>query len=132
MFSDGFGFIGRRPLEAGPRLFNQNVDTTYFSTGLEGAFNAADRTWYWDVSGVYGKNEASQRKTGALNIARIATALGPLHECLATSGCVPLTIFGGQGNGDGTITPEMLNYISFVQSDNSEQELTDFTADVSK
>ena len=131
VFEDGFGFIGRRPLEAGPRVFNQNVDTTYFSTGLEGSFNAADRSWFWDVSGVYGKNQASQRKTGALNIARIERALGPLDECNNTPGCVPLDIFGGQGSGSGTITPEMLNYISFVQSDNSEQEMTDFTANIS-
>ncbi len=131
VFEDGFGFIGRRPLEAGPRIFNQNVDTTYFSTGLEGSFTAADRNWFWDVNGVYGKNQGSQRKTGALNIARIATALGPVDECNNTPGCVPLNIFGGQGDGSGTITPEMLNYISFVQSDNSEQELTDFTANIS-
>ncbi len=132
LFDDGFGFIGRRPLEAGPRVFNQDVDTFYFSSGLDGAFNAANRNWFWDVSAVYAKNEASQTKTGALNIARIATALGPLADCEATSGCVPLNIFGGQGaNGEGTITPEMLEYISFVQHDNSQQELTDFTANIS-
>ncbi|WP_154222259.1 TonB-dependent receptor domain-containing protein [Marinicella rhabdoformis] len=127
----GVGFIGRRPLEAGPRLFQQNVDTTYFSTGLEGSFNAADRNWYWDVKGAYGKNQASQRKTGALNIARIERALGPVDVCNNTPGCVPLNIFGGQGNGEGTITQDMLNYISFIQSDNSEQELTNFTANIS-
>ncbi|VAW46831.1 TonB-dependent receptor, partial [hydrothermal vent metagenome] len=105
--------------------------TAYFSTGLEGSFTAVDRNWFWDVNGAYGKNEGSQRKTGALNIARIATALGPVDVCNNTPGCVPLNIFGGQGDGSGTITPEMLNYISFVQSDNSEQELTDFTANIS-
>ncbi len=131
VFEDGFGFIGRRPLEAGPRVFNQDVDTVYFSTGLEGSFTAAERNWFWDVKGAYGQNQANQRKTGALNIARIATALGPVDVCNNTPGCVPLNIFGGQGGGEGTITPEMLNYISFIQSDNSEQELTDFTANIS-
>lgn len=131
VFEDGFGFIGRRPIEAGPRVFNQNVDTFYFSAGLNGSLDIGDRNWYWDVTGVYGKNSASQRKTGALNIRRIANALGPLDVCEATPGCVPLNIFGGQGDGSGTITPEMLNYISFVQNDNSEQVLTDFTANMS-
>jgi iron complex outermembrane receptor protein len=132
LFDDGFGFIGRRPLEAGPRIFKQDVDTFYFSSGLDGSFNAANRSWFWDVSAVYAKNQASQTKTGALNIARIASALGPLADCEATPGCVPLNIFGGQGaNGEGTITPEMLEYISFVQHDSSEQELTDFTANLS-
>jgi iron complex outermembrane receptor protein len=130
LFADGFGFIGRRPLEAGPRVFNQDVDTMYFATGFTGSFNAAQRNWYWDVNAVYGKNKASQSKTGALNIARIATALGPLDTCNATPGCVPLNLFGGQAGG-GTITQEMLDYISFVQHDNSQQELTDFTANIS-
>ena len=44
--------------------------------------------------------------------------------------CVPLNIFGGQGDGSGTITPEMLNYIRPVLHDNSEQELKDFTANI--
>ena len=130
LFSDGFGFIGRRPLEAGPRVFEQDVDTFYFATGLTGSFNAAERNWFWDVNAVYGKNSATQLKTGALNIARIATALGPLDDCNATAGCVPLNLFGGQAGG-GTITPEMLDYISFVQHDSSEQKLTDFTANIS-
>lgn len=131
IFADGFGFIGRRPLEAGPRIFNQDVDTFYFATGLEGSFNAANRNWFWDVNGVYGRNKASQIKTGALNIARIATALGPIDGCNAAPGCVPLNLFGGQGSGSGTITQEMLDYISFVQKDQSEQKLTDFTANIS-
>jgi len=130
VFEDGYGFIGRRPLEAGPRIFNQDVDTFYFATGLEGSFNAADRSWYWDINAAYGKNQASQRKTGALNIARIERALGPVDVCNNTPGCVPLNLFGGQGNGSGSITPEMLNYISFIQADNSEQELSDFTANI--
>ena len=130
LFSDGFGFIGRRPLEAGPRVFNQDVDTFYFATGLEGTFNAGNRNWFWDVNAIYAKNRATQLKTGALNIARIAQALGPLDDCNATAGCVPLNLFGGQAGG-GTITPEMLNYISFVQNDTSQQELTDFTANIS-
>lgn len=131
VFEDGFGFIGRRPLEAGPRVFNQNVDTFYFSTGLTGSFDLADRNWFWDVTSVYGKNTASQRKTGALNIRRIANALGPLSACEAIPGCVPLNLFGGQEGGGGSITPEMLNYISFIQNDNSEQKLTDFSANIS-
>ena len=130
VFSDGFGFIGRRPLEAGPRIFQQDVDTFQFATGFTGSFNAANRSWFWDVNAVYGKNQADQVKNGALNIQRIANALGPLDACLALPGCVPLNIFGGQGDGQGTITPEMLNYISFVQKDSSEQELTDFTANI--
>lgn len=130
IFEDGYGFIGRRPLEAGPRIFNQDVNTSYFSASLNGDFNLGNRNWYWDVTGLYGKNKASQRKYGALNIRRIATALGPVDVCNNTPGCVPLNLFGGQGGGEGSITQDMLDYISFVQNDNSEQELTDFTANI--
>ncbi len=30
--------ITRRPVEVGPRIFNQDVDTTYFNVGLDGSF----------------------------------------------------------------------------------------------
>ena len=129
LFADGFGFIGRRPLEAGPRVFRQDVDTFYFQVGFDGAFEAADRQFYWDVNYVFGNNQANQIKTGALNIKRISEALGPLDECLAIPGCVPLNLFGGQAGG-GTITQDMLDYISFVQKDESENELRDFTANL--
>jgi len=130
VFADGFGFIGRRPLEAGPRRFRQDVDTFYAATGLTGDFEWSGRYFSWDVNYVYGNNQANQIKDGALNIRRISEALGPLEDCQATPGCVPLNIFGGQGGGEGTITQEMLNFISFVQKDESENELRDFSANL--
>lgn len=131
LFADGFGFIGRRPLEAGPRIFEQDVDTFYFGTGFKGSFQAMDRVFYWDANYIYGDNQANQTKFGALNIRRIAEALGPLDECNATPGCVPLNLFGGQGSGNGTITDEMLDYISFVQKDESRNQLRDLSLNLS-
>ncbi len=131
VFADGFGFIGRRPIELGPRVFRQDVDTFYTATGFRGEFEAADRLFFWDINYAYGNNQANQIKTGALNIARIATALGPLDECQSTPGCVPFNIFGGQGSGGGTITQEMLDYVTFIQKDESENELRDLTANIS-
>ncbi len=131
VFGDGFGFIGRRPLEVGPRIFEQDVDTFYFGTGFKGSFQAMDRVFYWDVNYIYGDNQANQTKFGALNIRRIAEALGPLDECNATPGCVPLNLFGGQGSGNGTITEEMLDYISFVQKDESRNQLRDLSLNLS-
>jgi iron complex outermembrane receptor protein len=44
---------------------------------------------------------------------------------------VPFNIFGGQGaNGDGTITQEMLDYVTFVEHDVSEQTLVDVVANI--
>ncbi|WP_313737404.1 TonB-dependent receptor domain-containing protein, partial [Sphingobium yanoikuyae] len=90
-----------------------------------GEFKLGQGTWYWDINGVYSVNSAKQVMTGNINAARLAQALGPVSEC--TGECVPFNIFGGLG----TITPEMLAYVSFVQRDRSSQELGDISANLS-
>ncbi|MCH8221543.1 MAG: TonB-dependent receptor [Proteobacteria bacterium] len=123
-------FIGRRPLEVGPRIFDQSVDTWYLSGRVDGEFTVGDREVYWDIGAAWSKNSASQLKQGAANSAKLKQALGPLADC--TAPCVPLNIFGGQGaNGQGTITQDMLDFVTFVQHDVSDQELTDITLNVS-
>jgi len=124
-------FMGRRPLEAGPRIFNQTVNTWYISGGFDGSFEANDRNFYWDVTAVYSKNRADQLKNGAFNSRHLKIALGPLDECNATPGCVPFNFFGGQGSGNGTITQAMLDWVGFVQKDLSEQTLYDINANLS-
>ncbi|SKA16348.1 TonB-dependent receptor [Novilysobacter spongiicola] len=119
--------IGRRPVEGGARVFEQQVDTQYFAAGLEGSFEAAERSWFWDVNFATSKNEAEQTNYGSYNIRNIALALGDPDVCAATSGCVPLNVFGGPG----TITDEMLAWIQPVVRDRSEQTLDVFTANMS-
>ncbi len=118
-------FITRRPLEGGPRIFTQDVDTSYFTTGLNGDFNIGDRQYFWDVNYVTAENRATQNVRGTYNIAHIQRALGPVADC--TAPCVPLNIFGGPG----TITQDMLDYILFNEVDRSEQKLTTWTANIS-
>lgn len=125
-------FIGRRPLEAGPRIFEQSVNTFYLAAGLEGNFKTGLGNIFWDTTAAFGINRADQLKYGAFNSAKLEKALGPLDACDADPSCVPFNIFGGQGaNGGGTITQEMLDYVSFVQKDVSQQELIDVTANIS-
>lgn len=136
-------FLTRRPLEAGPRIFEQDVDTWYLGGGLEGEFQAADRSFFWDVNGAWSRNNANQIKFGDFNSRRIEDALGPAFQdtdgtwrCGTPDdpipGCVPLNLFGGQGpDGQGTITQEMLDYVTFIEQDTSEQELVLFTANLS-
>ena len=119
-----FRFLGRRPIEGGPRIFDQNVQTTYFGAGLEGSFDLGQRLMSWDLNLVRAKNDAEQTTRGSYNIARIAQALGPVANC--TAPCVPLNLFGGPG----TLTPEMLNYIAFNGTDTSEQNLTVISANI--
>src|SRR5690606_1481117 len=118
--------IGRRPVEGGPRIFEQEVDTWYFGTGLQGSFDAADRIFFWDVNFATSENEANQTNFGSYNIRRIAMALGPVDACNADPQCVPLDIFSG-----GSITPEMLNYIQPVVRDYSLNEVQLFSANLS-
>jgi iron complex outermembrane receptor protein len=140
-------FIGRRPLEGGPRLFEQNVDTWYLGGGFKGDFRLAERDFYWDLNAVWSRNDASQTTHGSYNSQKLKNALGPAGHDSAGDlvcgvpdgtglvadpipGCVPFNIFGGQGTGSGTITQAMLDYIRPVLHDTSEQELKDVTANL--
>ena len=116
--NNNFVFIGRRPLEVGPRIFTQNVDTWYFNAGLTGSFDLGSRSFGWDVNYAHSRNSAVQRFTNGYNIARIRTALGDPAVCAATPGCTPLDLFGGQGR---PFTPAMINYIRTNQRDASTQ-----------
>jgi iron complex outermembrane receptor protein len=124
-------FIGRRPLEAGPRIFQQDVDTYFGTLGLEGGIHTGDRGLFWDVTASYGENRGFQQKFGAFNAARLAVALGDPAVCAATPNCVPFNTFGGLGpDGNGSITQEMLNFVGFVQRDFSEQTLFDVAGNI--
>jgi iron complex outermembrane receptor protein len=114
-----FGWVTRRPVEAGPRIFNQDVNTWYFSTGLRGTLHWGDG-FAWDLNFSDSDNKASQQFTGGYNIAKVGIALGDPAVCAQVPGCVPLDLFGGQTR---PITQAMLNYILAPQIDSSEQEL---------
>ncbi|MEX2151642.1 MAG: TonB-dependent receptor [Steroidobacteraceae bacterium] len=119
-------FIARRPTEAGPRIFNQDVDTWYVSGGFDGEFELAGRRMYWDATAIRAENKATQIKLNQFNARSINIAMGDPAVCAATPGCVPLNIVG-----EGSITPEMLDYITYTGVDHSSQSLTDVTANLS-
>ncbi len=119
--------VGRRPVEGGPRVFEQTVKTEYFGTGLAGTFGSESRSYSWDVNFAYSRNQADQTNFGSYNIRNINIALGDPAICAATAGCVPLNIFGGPG----TITPEMLAWIQPIVHDQSENKLTLGSANIS-
>ncbi len=124
-------FFGRRPLESGPRIFQQDVDTYFVSGGLEGEFNVGGAAFYWDVTASYGDNRGVQQKFGSHNAARLAVALGDPDVCAATPNCVPFNFFGGQGSdGAGSITEEMLDFVGYVQRDLSRQSLLDLAGNL--
>ena len=117
-------FFGRRPLESGPRLFYQDVDTYFGTLGVEGEWALRDRSVYWEAYGSYGENQGFQEKYNSHNAARLLVAMGDPAVCAATPSCVPFNFFGGQGpDGTGSITREMLDFFTFTQRDYSDQTL---------
>lgn len=117
-------FVGRRLVEAGPRHYEQDVDTFNLTASLTGEASLFGNPWDWDFNIVWSENNAEQTFTGNVNAQRVVQALGDVNACI--NGCVPLNIFGGAGS----ITPEMLNYIGFTQRDSSEQNLLDFSYNI--
>jgi hypothetical protein len=117
--------IFRRFLEGGPRRFNQTVDTYYAVGTLDGKFDIGGRNWFWDLNASYGRNEARQKMFGNINSSLLRQALGPISGC--TNPCVPFNLFGGFGS----ITPEMINFVTFEQNDSSRQTQFDATANLS-
>ena len=120
-------FFGRRPLESGGRLFFQDINTYFVSTGLEGEFSTNDRNFYWDLTASYGDNRGFQEKYNSHNAAKLQVAMGDPAICAGTPNCVPFNFFGGQGpDGNGSITQEMLDFVTYTQRDFSEQTLKNF------
>ena len=123
--NNNVGAIFRRFLEGGPRRFNQTVDTYYGVATLDGDFDVGSRNWFWDVNAAYGRNKAKQTMFGNINSSLLRQALGPIGGC--TASCVPFNLFGGFGS----ITPAMIDFVSFEQNDSSKQTQLDLTANLS-
>jgi iron complex outermembrane receptor protein len=121
-----FNRVTRRPVEVGPRLFEQDVDTWYLNLGLEGHFGS-DRRFKWDLNFVSSENNADQVFRNGYNVGRLKIALGDPAVCAQIPNCTPLDLFGGQGR---PFTPAMINYIRTTQIDSSEQTLQLVSANV--
>jgi len=121
-----FGWITKRPLEVGPRIFNQDVDTWYVNLGLAGSFGS-ENLYDWNIDYVHSENKAEQTFFNGFNIGKVKLALGDPTVCAASPGCVPLDLFGGQGR---PMTQAMLDYILTDQHDSSKQALDLVTANI--
>ncbi len=121
-------FSGRRTMEAGNRVYNRNVETYMFRSGLNGYFNALGSEWDWDVGYSYGNNYETDITTGLFNTLNLAQALDSpgFTSCSNSPGCVPFNWFGG----NPSITPAMLNYVLFEAHDIVENTMRDYTANI--
>lgn len=123
--SSNISFLARRPTEAGPRIFNQDVDTWLLSGGFDGQFSVGDRDFYWEITGIRAENNATQTKLNQFNARMLNVAMGDPAVCAATPACVPINIVG-----EGSMTQEMLDFVTYTGIDTSSQTLADVTANL--
>ncbi len=125
----------RRMIE-GNRIFTQDVQQYQALIGARG--NIAETGWSWEASYNFGYRQTVSEDFGQFIGSRLALALGSSFfdsNGVATcgtpenpiDGCVPLNLFGGTG----TVTQEMLNYVSATLVDHNETQLDVFNANVS-
>lgn len=142
---DELAFLGRRPMELGYRVFNQDMQSFAFRGGFTGYFNMLGSEWDWDLGYNFGKNYGSNLEdtnggdvTGLVNNERLQQALGyPGQEPCTEGGqpipgCVPFNIFGGYNTqtGQGSITPAMANFVLFNEHDIASETMRDYTSDI--
>jgi outer membrane receptor protein involved in Fe transport len=115
--------IQRRFIESKHRIYEQNDHSYRAMIGFEGS--VGDTSWTWDAAYIYGQNSQDVLTTGLINLTAMGKALG--GECTAATGCVPLNLFGGEGS----ITQEMMDYVTFDSVSRQGSELKDFTLNFS-
>ncbi|HEY1773772.1 MAG TPA: TonB-dependent receptor [Gammaproteobacteria bacterium] len=132
--------LGRRYVEAGPRIVSTTQDTFHYAGGFKGYFNMMGGEWDWDTGYEYNFQSARNSETNVVDLLNLQKSLGPAfnagtaanpnYECGTAadpiSGCVPLNLFGGAG----TITPAMVNYTTFKPTDFQVDTARDYTANL--
>lgn len=124
----------RRRLEEGVRAFEQDITQFQGVIGFKGEVLDG---WEWDASYNYGFRSRTDTHEGQLFGPNVSKALGPSFYSSSGSptcgtpdrpilDCVPLNLFGGTG----TVTPEMLEYISapVVNTLRTQLDVFNFTA----
>jgi iron complex outermembrane recepter protein len=129
-YGQDINWIQRRVTETGGRLFRQDVDTFAFDGAFEGTFDIADKPFDWEAGYFFGENRSNNSTDGLLTYTAIRNALGAsmldgtgTPVCVTTpgdlttviDGCVPANFLGGANNG--TLTQEMLDYMTFQAHD---------------
>jgi len=118
----------RRFTEVGPVSTDNERETVRAWAGLQGTM--FDGAWDWDISAGYGKFHQRQFRNNEIDVFKAKNALdagyaadGTTIQCndaeARADGCVALDMFG-----EGSITPEMANYIRVNPTLNTYNEQT--------
>ena len=119
----------RRMVEGGSRFENVLTETKRVLVGLDGSMG----NWDYDMYVSFGETASEGHFGHIYNLERVANAVGPSLKdengdwvldadgnplCANdTENCVPLNVFG-----EGSITPEMIDYLTFVDNQASLQD----------
>ena len=115
--------IGRRFVEAGPRLTNF-VGNTFQIVG--GARGQLTKSLKWEISGQYGQADFTNTQSGQGLTSRLQQALRACPAGSAT-GCVPINIFGPAGS----LTAAQFNFLNVRTFSFAQSKLSSFEAGIS-
>ena len=131
--TDLYGY-NRRLEEFGPRRTLQNNDTFRIVSGFQGVIPEdapALKSWKWELSYNFGRNDSTQEREGNLIRSHVANAIGPsfinasgVAQCgtptAVIAGCVPMNVLGPSGSIDTAAR----DYATFtgIQSGFSQQQ----------
>jgi outer membrane receptor protein involved in Fe transport len=107
--------------DVGNRDNIQDVQTWRVDAGLDGKFSLFGHQWNWDVYGAYSKDRIDTQALNGVNYDNLFLGLGSPATCAATSGCVPINLFG-------PMTAAQASYIRFTSRDYNYTELYNATA----
>jgi iron complex outermembrane recepter protein len=136
-----------RAIAVGPRHNSFNFDDTAITAWLDGTFDIANRTMYWDAGFSYLDSRRTQQGDNYINLFNLRRAVGPSFRDAAglhcgtpgniIAGCVPFNVFGGpdMGVAAGVITAAerdaMVRYVSYTLNDSRESRTHDYFANLS-
>jgi iron complex outermembrane recepter protein len=141
-FGEDITRVQKRMPTFAPRSFKQDVDTYRFAGSFDGSFEVGSRNFFWDAGFAYTDNTAINTTLGLQNLDRVRQAVGPSMIdpasgrpiCVTTpgnaatviQGCVPLNLLTNSEN----ITPEMINYINYIDKSTNDDEQRSYTANI--
>lgn len=125
----GFGIVTKRFTEGGPRILQRDVKTLFLKGALDGSFDYWNRLFSYDAGYSYGDSKLTSTESGNINMERLKLGLGPAVNCpsAANPDCVPVDFF----SGEGSITPEMINYLFYTAAAEATQTRQDVSLNLS-
>ncbi|MGJ8670380.1 MAG: TonB-dependent receptor domain-containing protein [Oceanococcus sp.] len=105
----GTGSVLRIATERGFAGIDYRIEDLRLALALQGESGVVGQ---WELGGVTHRSSNDMRSDD-VQLSHLARGLGPLADCQAQPGCVPINVFGGRGvDGQGSMTDVMVDYIS--------------------